>query len=59
MSRKYECVFASNAGDMATTTGEGNTRKSAELWARRKLPKSEAGHVEWYLRSIRPIRGHR
>lgn len=54
--RYYKCVFVSELYDVATTTGVGNTRRTAEKSARRKLPRSK-GHLKWTLRSIDPVLG--
>ncbi len=50
MSRRYECLFISTGGDVATTVGEGNTRRVAERSARRNLPRG--ADVRWNLRSM-------
>lgn len=63
MARRYLCTFVSSYGDVATTTGQGNTRTSAERSARRNLPNSpEAPRgvtVGWSLREIKPINASR
>jgi hypothetical protein len=55
MSRYYTCHFQSESGDEATTVGSGNTRRTAERSARRKLPAPPTGKkLRWDLIWIEP-----